>query len=299
MWLHNLDQCQKVRKRKVLTLGGGRPGELVVTYVCPRHSVTLTGAVSTIPKRSFPLPCFGQGKLCAYDKQWRIVPLCRVRGWFLLSASDPQTKGSPTMTDSQGTVCYATGWEERGLMGACLVDGWSIFFSSIKGIHKVDDFCVRIWHNAGPISSRLATGQLSRNFHWDGEACGRCGVCPVGAQFGRIMSKTRGHRGLNGCFVGRNQCASVSLLKRIVVSPWQPATSIFMIEVCFSIQPQIIKGTSQSTHSVYSGKEKRSHRSGGKVTAAKIQSQLSIFSWKIPWTTMKCAWSKFENLLMD
>lgn len=43
--------------------------------------------------------------------------------------------------------------------------------------------------------------------------------CPVGAQFSGIMSKSRGHRGLNGCFVGPNRCASVSLLKRIVVSP--------------------------------------------------------------------------------
>lgn len=57
VWLHNLDQCQKVSKGEVLTLGGKRPGEVVVTYVCPRQSLPLTGAVSMIPKQSFPLSC--------------------------------------------------------------------------------------------------------------------------------------------------------------------------------------------------------------------------------------------------
>lgn len=53
--LHNLDQRQKVSKGEVLTLGGGGPGEVVVTYVCPGQSVTLTGTVSRIPTHSFPL----------------------------------------------------------------------------------------------------------------------------------------------------------------------------------------------------------------------------------------------------
>lgn len=52
------------------------------------------------------------------------------------------------MTDSQGTVCYATGWEERGEGegegGRVQLTDDPFFFFSIKGIHKVDDFCVRI-----------------------------------------------------------------------------------------------------------------------------------------------------------
>lgn len=152
--------------------------------------------------RSFPLSrlnVFWPRQTLRLGQTVAYCTLGRVRGWFLLSASDPWTKGSPTMTDSQGTVCYATGWADRGLRGACRVDGWSIFFS-IKGIHKVDDFRVRIWHNGGPISSRLATYQLSPNFHWEGQACGGCGDCPEGAQFGRITSTARRHRVLHGCF---------------------------------------------------------------------------------------------------
>lgn len=46
---------KKSVKEEVLTLGGGVPGEVVVTYVCPSQSFTLTGAISRIPTHSFPL----------------------------------------------------------------------------------------------------------------------------------------------------------------------------------------------------------------------------------------------------
>lgn len=46
---------KKSGKERFSHSGWWGPSEVVVTYVCPGQSVTLTGAVSTIPMHSFPL----------------------------------------------------------------------------------------------------------------------------------------------------------------------------------------------------------------------------------------------------
>lgn len=99
----------------------------------------------------------------------------------------------PWLTRKVQSVMQPSGRREGWGGRVELTDDPFLFFFCIKGIRKVDDFCVRLWHNGGPISSWLATYQLSRNFHWEGQACGGRGDCPEGAQFRQRLEGNAGY----------------------------------------------------------------------------------------------------------
>lgn len=131
-----------------------------------------TGAISTVQTHRLPSLAAYTYKCRPLVLGWALTvvycALILVRGWFLLSGGDLlfEQNVPPAMADSQGTAYYATGGRKKGLeQGSGVSDGWSIFLD--KRFHKVDDFCVRMGHNASPICSRLATGQLCCNCHWE------------------------------------------------------------------------------------------------------------------------------------